>query len=174
MKITVNNEAEPLMIESKTLHGENERAVASISVGGSDNKKTSVAKTPDEEGSKLLSMLDKSDRKLSSVINAAGVGVNMYPAATIIDRSKPRNSSFGGTTTGNELTVYSSSIPSSTVKPGTKVLTLISTRIKSAPNDFMGNYFLLLFLFIIFYSSSTYKIFSNNLIFIFHHVLSSC
>lgn len=55
--------------------------------------------------------------------------------------AKPRNSSFGGmtntTTTGNELTVHSS-IPNTAAKPGTEVLTLISTWIKNAPNDFMG------------------------------------
>lgn len=52
---------------------------------------------------------------------------------------KLRNRSFGGTTTtGNELTVYHSSMPVSSPKPGTEVLTLISTWIRNAPNDFMG------------------------------------
>lgn len=150
MKITVNNESEPLMIESKSLrNGENDRAEApsSLVTTGADGKKSSMttatAKTPDEEGSKLLAMFDKSDRKSSAISNTVGISggsgpAAMHPAATaIIDPSKPRNSSFGGTT-GNELTVYSSSIPSSSVKPGTEVLTLISTWIKSAPNDFMG------------------------------------
>lgn len=62
------------------------------------------------------------DRKLSSISNISNLD------------AKSRNS-LG--ISGNELTVYSA--VTNQYKPGSEVLTLISTWIKNAPNDFMGN-----------------------------------
>jgi len=122
VKITVNNDAEPLSSESKNQRNELEHSEAS-------EGRKSKTQIGDEETTMLMTA-DKLDRKPS-------VASNITSATTPGDSSKPRNSSFSGTTTGNELTVYSS-IPNNSVKPGTEVLTLISTWIKSAPNDFMG------------------------------------
>lgn len=119
MKITVNNEAEPLTTECNGQAGD--KAL---------DAKMSAEST--DESAKLTAV-DKVERKPSVASNVTSATIGT------IDTVKPRNSSFGGMATGNELTVYSSIPNTASAKPGTEVLTLISTWIKSAPNDFMDS-----------------------------------